>query len=335
MIPLPHLRRPTFSEVLALMGRPPLKGTMCSCPFHEDRRPSFSVFNGSGGHEIGKCFKGCFCGDVYELFARAYRCDRKTAIRELNQRVGIAVSRFELDRPLHERFLPARKACQRDDRLRPDLALSQGDDRLIVNLSSLRFIPGDALRLARDRGFLRFALYKCRPSWVVTDRSGVLMQARRMDGRLWFKEVKSITVKDSDASHMLGIGEAADADVIHVCEGGPDFLAVHQVMIEADRRGLMPLSTTAATAMLGASMRPRRASLQGIKASRVIIWAHADEAGREAAKRWKRDFWSKGREVIVIAADEVRAGLKDLNALVSAKGGTEAAVSKLEGLCHE
>jgi len=66
----------------------------------------------------------------------------------------------------------------------------------------------------------------------------------------------------------------------------------------------------------------------------VIIWAHADEAGREAAKRWKRDFWSKGREVIVIAADEVRAGLKDLNDLVSAKGGTEAAVSKLEGLCH-
>lgn len=330
--PLP--RRPTFSEVLGLLGLPPIKGTSCRCPFHEDRNPSFSVFTGSNGNEFGKCFAGCFRGDVYDFYARCFRCDRRTAFIELNQKVGLASATFQLDRPLHERFMPAPKACVRDERLRPALPLTQGDDHVIVNLASLRRVDEGGVRLARDRGLLRFARYMGRPAWVMTDGSGLLMQARPMDGKTWFRDVKSITLKGSDANHLLGVGEAADADLVFVCEGGPDMLAAHALVHEMALLRAADPARVAVTGMMGASMRPRRAALAGLRASRVVIWAHADKAGREAAKEWKRDFWAKDRAVDVIAADEVVAGLKDLNDLVSSEGGAAAVIAKLGEVRH-
>ena len=52
MIANPLLRRATFSELFGLLGLPPIKGTSCPCPFHEDKNPSCSVFIGAKGHEI-------------------------------------------------------------------------------------------------------------------------------------------------------------------------------------------------------------------------------------------------------------------------------------------
>ena len=93
-------------------------------------------------------------------------------------------------------------------------------------------------------------------------------------------------------------------------------------------------ASIAVAGLMGASMRPRRATLAGLKAKRVIIWAHADEAGRDGAKEWKRCFWSKDRTVDIIAADEILAGLKDLNDVVSADGGLAAIIKKLMEVRH-
>ena len=67
MIANPFRRRPTFEELFVLLGLPPIKGRNVPCPLHADKRPSFSVFIGSNGIERGKCFTGCFNGDVYDL----------------------------------------------------------------------------------------------------------------------------------------------------------------------------------------------------------------------------------------------------------------------------
>ena len=334
MIANPLLRRATFSELFGLLGLPPIKGTSCPCPFHEDKNPSCSVFIGAKGHEIAKCFKGCFCGDVYDMYARAFRCDRKVAFIELNHKLGIATATFQLDRPLHERFQPAPKSTQRDERLRPSIPLDQGDDRMVVDLSTLRRIHEGGVRLALERGLLGFGDYMGRPAWVMKDRSGLLMQARRLDGRTWFRDTKAITLKGSDANHLLGVQEAAEADLLFVCEGGPDMLAAHALMYEMAMLKAADPASIAVTGLMGASMRPRRATLAGLKAKRVIIWAHADQAGRDGAKEWKRCFWSKDRAVDIIAADEILAGLKDLNDVVSAEGGLAAIIKKLMEVRH-
>lgn len=334
MIANPLLRRATFSELFALLGLPPIKGTSCPCPLHADKSPSFSVFIGSKGHEIAKCFKGCFCGDVYDLYARAFRCDRKTAFIELNHKLGIASAAFQLDRPLHERFQPAPKSAPRDLLLRPSLPLHVGDDQIIFDLSSLRRIHEGGVRLALERGLLRFGHYRDRRAWVMTDKSGLLMQARRLDGKTWFKATKAITLKGSDANHLLGVEEAAEADLLFVCEGGPDMLAAHALLHEMAMLKAYPPERIAVTGLMGASMRPRRATLAGLKAKRVVIWAHADESGRDGAKEWKRCLWSKDRTVDIIAADEILAGLKDLNDVVSADGGLAAIIAKLMEVRH-
>ena len=334
MIANPFLRRATFEELFVLLGLPPIKGRNVPCPLHADKRPSFSVFIGSNGIERGKCFTGCFNGDVYDLYARCYRCDRKTAFKELNHKLGIATATFQLDRPLHERFQPAPKSTQRDERLRPSIPLDQGDDRMVVDLSTLRRIHEGGVRLALERGLLGFGDYMGRPAWVMKDRSGLLMQARRLDGRTWFRDTKAITLKGSDANHLLGVQEAAEADLLFVCEGGPDMLAAHALMYEMAMLKAADPASIAVTGLMGASMRPRRATLAGLKAKRVIIWAHADEAGRDGAKEWKRCFWSKDRTVDIIAADEILAGLKDLNDVVSAEGGLAAIIKKLMEVRH-
>lgn len=334
MIANPFLRRATFEELFVLLGLPPIKGRNVPCPLHADKRPSFSVFIGSNGIERGKCFTGCFNGDVYDLYARCYRCDRKTAFKELNHKLGIATATFQLDRPLHERFQPAPKSTQRDERLRPSIPLDQGDDRMVVDLSTLRRIHEGGVRLALERGLLGFGDYMGRPAWVMKDRSGLLMQARRLDGRTWFRDTKAITLKGSDANHLLGVQEAAEADLLFVCEGGPDMLAAHALMYEMAMLKAADPASIAVAGLMGASMRPRRATLAGLKAKRVIIWAHADEAGRDGAKEWKRCFWSKDRTVDIIAADEILAGLKDLNDVVSADGGLAAIIKKLMEVRH-
>ena len=205
---------------------------------------------------------------------------------------------------------------------------------MVVDLSTLRRLHEGGVRLALERGLLRFGHYMGRQAWAMKDRSGLLMQARRLDGRTWFRDTKAITLKGSDANHLLGVQEAAEADLLFVCEGGPDMLAAHALMYEMALLKAADPARIAVTGLMGASMRPRRATLAGLKAKRVIIWAHADEAGRDGAKEWKRCFWSKDRAVDIIAADEILAGLKDLNDVVSADGGLAAIIKKLMEVRH-
>ncbi len=54
------------------------------CPFHEDKNPSFSVKGGRG-----KCWAGCFNGDVIDLTARLHGIDTKAALKYLAEKAGL------------------------------------------------------------------------------------------------------------------------------------------------------------------------------------------------------------------------------------------------------
>jgi DNA primase len=54
------------------------------CPFHEDKNPSFSVKG-----ERGRCWAGCFNGDVIDFTAKYHGLDFQGAIKLLADRAGI------------------------------------------------------------------------------------------------------------------------------------------------------------------------------------------------------------------------------------------------------
>lgn len=54
------------------------------CPFHEDKTPSFSVKG-----ERGRCWAGCFNGDVIDFTAKLHGLDTRSALKLLAERTGI------------------------------------------------------------------------------------------------------------------------------------------------------------------------------------------------------------------------------------------------------
>ncbi len=52
------------------------------CPFHEDQRPSFSVFQGRGGTWRWHCFAGCGGGDAVDYLKLKFGLRTGDAIRK-------------------------------------------------------------------------------------------------------------------------------------------------------------------------------------------------------------------------------------------------------------
>lgn len=61
-----------------------LKYGKAPCPFHDDKNPSFTVKG-----ERGRCWTGCFNGDVIDFTAKYYSLDAKGAIKFLADRAGL------------------------------------------------------------------------------------------------------------------------------------------------------------------------------------------------------------------------------------------------------
>jgi 5S rRNA maturation endonuclease (ribonuclease M5) len=57
------------------------------CPFHDDRSPSLSLSKGNRAHCFGACQKSY---SVIDLYMKAKKCDFKTALKSLTDRLGMA-----------------------------------------------------------------------------------------------------------------------------------------------------------------------------------------------------------------------------------------------------
>ena len=130
-------------------------------------------------------------------------------------------------------------------------------------------------------------------------------------------ERKAHTVKGSVKSWPLGINppriSVPDGFPIVLVEGSPDYLAGCELAFYATRE-FLPV------AMLGASQSIHAEALRFFKGRDVLILAHPDIAGTEAAKRWAKQLKSVGAKVRAISL----AG-GDLNDFVKLHGGENAA----------
>lgn len=227
--------------------------------------------------------------------------------------------------------IDATRAATSDSR-RPMLPpIVRGNDAQLAALAALRGLSLAALKLADERGLLRFGEHRGLDAWLIGDRSSRVAQARRVDGLPWADGVKAWTLPGSQASWPVGIPEADAYPVIAFCEGGPDLLAAFHFMAAEGRAG-----DVAPVAMLGAAARIHPGALPQFRGKRVRIFRHSDAAGDKAVDRWTGQLREAGAEVDAFALDGLcRADgdpVKDLNDLARVSPDVFAAYPCLQSL---
>lgn len=274
----------------ALEGEP---ATSCRCPFHEDKSPSFSV---TADGLLWNCFAGCGGGDAVDFFALASGLDHAEACRAFIRLAGGSPLPAMPRRAPTKADNEAEQAKRRKTwpLLTSPLTSETGTEAAALpGLAKLRHVSLAGVELMAARGLLWFTAWKDSPAWIVTDGERVNAQARRMDGKPWESiGAKAQTLPGSKAAWPVGVREAMPFPVILLVEGGADLLAAYH-FIHAHKRE----ADTAAVAILGASNSIPADALPLFAGKRISIMAHADEAGREAARKWKAQLDTVGAHV--------------------------------------
>jgi len=313
------------ASVWAALGLQGTPGRSCRCPVHKDDKASFSVYRAArDGRWLWKCHAGCGHGDLADLWMLATGCDKREAFRELRRSFGqgLPAGRVHLWKDM-----PAPVVLE--DRELPSMELDLGSADDVLALSRLRRIPEAALRLAIERGLLRFGRHRGERSWVVTDSTGKAISCRPLSGNAWKEGSKALMVRNTQANHLVGLPHVGAADLVFVCEGGPDLLAGHAVAQALAGAGLIDLRTTAVTALLAASVKPLPGVCEAMRAKHVVIWSHADLAGKMAAEVWAAQFRPYAQGVSIYELGSFVGEAKDLNDVVAREGGMDLLVARI------
>ncbi len=193
--------------------------------------------------------------------------------------------------------------------------MRRGTAAELATLAELRAVSLAACILADSVGLLRFATWKGKPAWIVTDSETVNAQARRLDGKPWEEiDAKAQTLPGCWASWPIGAKTGSNYPAFILCEGGPDLLAALH-FIHAHPEGGEALFFP--VAMLGASQRIHPDALPIFTGKRVRIMPHLDAAGRKAAECWGAQLATVGADVDCADFSGLRKAdgspIKDLN----------------------
>lgn len=204
----------------------------------------------------------------------------------------------------------------------------------VKRLALARGIGREGIQWAVDRGVLVFGSWNGHDCWAVKDRSGKVLELRKMDGLLFpahggLSERKSHSVKGSSKGWPIGILEAKNYPCIALVEGGPDFLAAHYEIIweQAPSHTRQREIHCAPVAMLSASPDISPEALPHFKGKAVRIFPHAESAGVLGAQKWQHQIIASGvRRCEIFDMTRVRRltdGIcKDLNDFLNIKGPT-------------
>jgi hypothetical protein len=280
----------------------PPKGKFRS-PFREDRNPSCEVY--------GERIKDWSTGESFDsirVFSEMNRISNGEAIRRLSKE------------------LPGEKPTMRSESnglVIPQFHYSSAEAK---QLAELRALSPAGIEFAgvylRTLGFGNCCGY---PSWFLSDGNKQVCEARRMNGEKFpsFKnlpERKPHTVKGSNKSFPLGIRPPGRVKIpanfpCLLVEGGPDYLAACDILVESHQE-FLPVS------MLGSGMAIHEDALPFFSGRRILILAHSDEngSGEKGAVKWYHQLRKQGAKVSVYKL----AGA-DLNDQVSQVGAKAAA----------
>ncbi|MGJ8723663.1 MAG: CHC2 zinc finger domain-containing protein [Roseibacillus sp.] len=256
----------------------------CRCPWREDRKPSFSVY------DDGKAFKDFSSdetGDVISFVMIALGFAFKDAAKWCEERAGMIAFDGDTARPSPLPRIP-RQPYQEKPRKELKLPeLFKGSDLSVSQLSRGRGLWSYAVKVAIEIGTLRFGKVCGQRCWILLDASSKIAEARRLDGNPFdavgtLPARKAHTLAGSSKSWPLGLTLAygtanLDATILLV-EGGPDYLAAFDFMAQSKAGNFQPV------AILGKSNRIAKEALEVMAGRRVRIFPHTD--GMEAAQVW-------------------------------------------------
>ncbi|MBK8091517.1 MAG: hypothetical protein IPK32_05875 [Verrucomicrobiaceae bacterium] len=327
-------QRLTIPDLAALRGWQWEPGRSCRVPYRADKSPSGSVYADGllmFDHATGETL------DAPAILAKVEGLSPQDACRLFIELARIRPEECDDDR--HRARMPAQRPPETLPPLsaKPELpALHAPRDGHLRAIARIRGLDLAALEMAVSRGLLWVCQWHGLACWAVTDVARWLCQVRRLDGKPFTRQdgstFKAWTLPKCCARWPLGIGEAVELSaggsgypeppqLIAICEGGPDMLAVLHLA-----HALGCADRVAPVAMLGASTRIVADALPLFAGKRVRIFPHADAAhedgkapGLEAAARWQDQLTAAGADVDVFdlagipGADGVLC--KDLNDL--------------------
>ncbi len=303
-----EVRRRT--DIVQLVGqrvqlRPSGKGYLGLCPFHDDRKPSFTVNPILGRYKCWSCGEG---GDVFTWVMKTQGVEFYDALKELAQQAGVELHTRgpAPDRSERQRQVGIMEAAQgffRDqfEKSPPtqQYAIGRGLDAQTIERWGLGYAPdsGEALvSFLRRNGhsleeakslFLvdtgergdTYAKFRGRLMFPIRDERGELVA---FGGRLMRDgQPKYINSGDTPLYHKSRLLYGADLARVRwqksrratLCEGYLDVIACHRAGVDD------------AVASLGTSLTDEQAKLFERFVDRVTILYDADAAGQKAAAR--------------------------------------------------
>jgi hypothetical protein len=282
-------------------------------PLRPDRNPSCTISTDTmRDWSRGESF------DAISLYATAKGISNGDAVRELANRLNITTRNHS-----PKTGLPAPSAKPKPKPLSFD-GIEPTDQDFAAILQARKLSPKAeaGLVLAHAIGVLHFAKVGGFPSWLVSDESRFVAEARRLDGKSFpavgsLGERKAHTLKGSTKSWPVGLMPRVKAGRLRsvplvLVEGSPDLLAAYTVLaiLPMDARDVQPV------AMLGTSLSISAEALQLMAGRPAVVLAHGDQAGSDAARRWAEQLTKAGCRVKVRDLPDGQ----DLNDAVDAHG---------------
>lgn len=304
-----------------------------SCPLHQpDHNPSFSFFRSSkDGRWLWKCHAVCEHGDLLDLVVKMTGLSKGDALAMLRKSVRGPMVHPSLRAPRMSMDAPA------SERPKPSLTLDVGTDAEIAALAKLRGFQERGLRLASERGLLRFANYMGERCWVTTDSERAAMACRPLASRKFKngEQSKVVNVPKTNNNHLQGGADVPKYNVQFIAEGGPDLLSAHDVILWLDDSGIISTKYAAASGLPSASSTLSSEACMRFVDQKVVVFAHADEPGERCADRLAGQLRPYAEYVYVIPCSSMHPECKDLLDLMLHWDGRVKLLANLERLFRD
>jgi hypothetical protein len=268
-------RRLSLPALLHRLGLGERAKKSALCPFHDDKRRSFSVWRGEGGRWFWKCHAGCGEGDEITLLEKHKSISKGEAIKLFKEMAGVGCARPSGPAATS---LPHWSAC-----------VEAFTNKHLEQLADWRGLSGEFVSWLRQNKLL--GLYEGCIAFPVRDAPGhvAAIHYRLRDGSWRYHPIGA-------KMRPLVVGELAAGEPVHVFESQWDAFAFMDVSGE---RGGIVISRGAGNGALVGGLLPEGSS--------VYSWTQNDRAG----EKWERDICANTKAVMKRV--RIPAPHKDLN----------------------